>query len=286
MLSILLLTWVQTQVVLLGTGTPNADPARSGPSTAIVVNGASYVVDLGPGVVRRAAAAAQKGIPALAPAKLKTAFLTHLHSDHTAGLADFYLMPAVLDRHAPLRLIGPKGTKSMARHIQAAYKQDIDNRVRLLERGDANAYKIEVTEIQPGLVYTDENVRVTALRVEHAGWHQSFAYLFETKDRRVVVSGDTIYQEAIARLCRGCDVLVHEVYSELGLTSRTPQWQKYHRNSHTSGPDVGKIASLARPKMLVLTHILLMGVAEAQLATEIRSTYSGPFAIGKDLDIY
>jgi len=153
MLLLLLLYWAQTQVVLLGTGTPNADPLRSGPSTAIVVNGASYVVDLGPGVVRRAAAAAEKGIQALAPANLKTAFLTHLPSDHTAGLPDFYPMPAVLDRHTPLKLIGPKGTRSMARHIQAACKEDIDNRVKKLEKGDPASYRIDVTEIQPGMVY-------------------------------------------------------------------------------------------------------------------------------------
>ena len=41
---------------LLGTGTPNADPERSGPAVAVVVNGTPYLVDFGPGVVRRAAA--------------------------------------------------------------------------------------------------------------------------------------------------------------------------------------------------------------------------------------
>src|SRR6266567_2439701 len=49
------------QIVLLGTGTPNADPDRSGPSVAIVVNDTPYLVDFGPGVVRRASAAFQKG---------------------------------------------------------------------------------------------------------------------------------------------------------------------------------------------------------------------------------
>lgn len=286
MLPLLLLGWAQTQVVLLGTGTPNADPLRSGPATAIVVNGASYVVDLGPGVVRRASAAAEKGIKALAPANLKTAFLTHLHSDHTAGLADFYLMPAVLERNSPLKLVGPRGTRSMAKHIREAYKLDIANRVEKLEKGNPVSYRIDVTEIRPGQIYRDENVTVTAIAVEHAGWDQSFAFHFQTPDKRIVISGDTVYNEAIARLCNGCDVLVHEVYSEMGLTRRPPQWQKYHKNAHTSGPDVGRIAAIAKPKLLVLTHLLLWGVSEAQLSQEIRSTYSGSFAIGKDLDVY
>ena len=42
----------KTQVVMLGTGTPLPDPDRSGPSTAIVVNGTGYIVDAGTGVVR------------------------------------------------------------------------------------------------------------------------------------------------------------------------------------------------------------------------------------------
>jgi hypothetical protein len=40
----------KTQVVMLGTGTPLPDPDRSGPSTAIVVNGTVFIVDAGTGV--------------------------------------------------------------------------------------------------------------------------------------------------------------------------------------------------------------------------------------------
>ncbi len=286
MLPLLFLTWAQTQVVLLGTGTPNTDALRAGPSTAVVVNGSSYVVDLGPGVVRRAAAAAEQGIQALAPENLKTAFLTHLHSDHTAGLPDFFLTPAVLDRHAPLKLIGPRGTKSMASHIRAAYKEDIDLRIHLLEKGDPLSYKIDVTEISPGIVYKDANVTVTAIAIPHAGWKHSFAFHFQTPDKRIVISGDTVYSEAIAKACNGCDVLVHEVYSELGLTRRPPLWQAYHRNAHTSAHDVGRLATIAKPKLLVLTHLLLWGVSDDQLSKEIRETYQGTFKIGRDLDVF
>ena len=47
----------RTQVVLLGTGTPPADPDRSGPATAVVVNGTPYLVDFG----RRRRAAREGG---------------------------------------------------------------------------------------------------------------------------------------------------------------------------------------------------------------------------------
>src|SRR2546423_8571930 len=114
-----------TRVVLLGTGTPNADPDRFGPSVAIVVGDASYLVDFGAGVVRRAAAAERSGIPALAAPRLTRAFATHLHSDHTLGLADLILTPWILERSAPLSVYGPRGLRAMANHLVKAYSEDL-----------------------------------------------------------------------------------------------------------------------------------------------------------------
>ena len=93
----------RTQVVLLGTGNPAPTPDRSGPSTTIIVNGEAYLVDFGPGVVRRAAAAQQKGIAALNPTNILHAFVTHLHSDHTVGYPDLIFTPWVVGRKCRLR---------------------------------------------------------------------------------------------------------------------------------------------------------------------------------------
>ncbi|MFP5355315.1 MAG: MBL fold metallo-hydrolase [Gemmatimonadota bacterium] len=78
----------RTRVVMLGTGNPNADPDRSGPAVAVIVDDRPYLVDAGPGVVRRAASAVRAGQGALAAERLGIVFLTHLHSDHTVGLPD------------------------------------------------------------------------------------------------------------------------------------------------------------------------------------------------------
>ena len=111
----------RTQVVLLGTGTPPPDPDRSGPATAIVVDDSAYIVDLGPGVVRRAQAAVlDKGIKALAPANIRIAFLTHLHSDHTAGYPDLILTGWTAGRRLPLDVYGPPGVTAMTRHLLEA----------------------------------------------------------------------------------------------------------------------------------------------------------------------
>src|ERR1051325_7744412 len=112
----------KTESVLLGTGTPNADPERSGPAVAIVVNDTPYLIDFGPGVVRRAAAAFNRGIRGLEVKNLKPAFVTNLHSDHTVGYADLIFTPWTLDRKEPLEVYGPRGIKAMTEHILAAYK--------------------------------------------------------------------------------------------------------------------------------------------------------------------
>src|SRR5690348_1401226 len=96
-----------TQVVMLGTGIPVADPDRSGPAVAIVVNGHAYLVDCGPGVIRRAAAAARNGVSGLEMPNLRTVFITHLHSDHTLGLPDLIFTPWVLGRTDHLTAYGP-----------------------------------------------------------------------------------------------------------------------------------------------------------------------------------
>src|SRR5438105_559551 len=107
----------RTQMVMLGTGTPRPDPERAGPATAIVVGDASYLVDAGPGIVRRAEAARVKGFAALAPEKLLTAFMTHLHSDHTVGYPDLIFTTWVQGRHAPLKVYVPARLESMTKYI-------------------------------------------------------------------------------------------------------------------------------------------------------------------------
>src|SRR3954454_6646205 len=116
-----------TRVVMLGTGTPRPDPNRSGPATAIVVNDTPYLIDFGPGVIRRTTAAYEKGVTALGfgGVNIKTAFLTHLHSDHTVGYPDLILTPWVMGRHEPLAVYGPKGIEAMPAHVLQAWQVDI-----------------------------------------------------------------------------------------------------------------------------------------------------------------
>jgi ribonuclease BN (tRNA processing enzyme) len=276
----------KTQIVLLGTGTPNADPDRFGPSIAIVVNDTPYIVDFGPGVVRRASAAARKGVKGLAMPKLTRAFVTHLHSDHTVGYADLIFTTWVLERKDPLEVYGPKGLRAMTENIVKAYKQDLDMRLFGGEPSNKTGYKVNAHEIKPGVIYKDANVTVKAFAVKHGSWKEAFSFRFETPDKTIVISGDCAPSQSVIEACQGCDVLLHEVYSQTGFLKRPPEWQRYHSQFHTSSRELAEIATKARPGLLILYHQLFWGTPEEELLNEIRSGYSGKVVSGRDLDIY
>jgi ribonuclease BN (tRNA processing enzyme) len=275
-------------LVVLGTGTPNADPERSGPALAVVHGTQSYLVDAGPGIVRRAAAAAtQHELRALQPSQLRVLFLTHLHSDHTVGLPDVILSAWTLERDVPLEVYGPPGTKAMVDHLLAAYAADIRNRTEGLEPANANGWRVTVHEISPGLVRDDGQVRVRAFAVPHGDWEVAFGYRFESAERSIVISGDTRASEAVVAACNGCDVLAHEVYSAERFLTRPPEWQRYHRNAHTSTVELAALANRAQAKQLVLYHQLFWGTDDAGLVREMRAAgFLGRLSSARDLAIY
>jgi ribonuclease BN (tRNA processing enzyme) len=275
----------KTRVVLLGTGNPGPLPDRSGPATAIVVNDTAYLVDFGPGVVRRANAAfLDKGIKALEPTNLRVAFVTHLHSDHTVGYPDLIFTPWTVGRHVPLEVYGPKGIKAMTEHIEEAYRVDIETRTN----PDGNqhefpeGHKVNVHEISAGIVYKDANVTVTAFPTKHA--MESYGYRFDTPDRSIVISGDTNPTQATIDACHGCDVLIHEAHTPAWLATRPEMFQKFAAKYHTTTPQLAELARQAKPRLLILYHY--SSVTNDAMMSDMLARYSGHFVIGRDLDVY
>jgi ribonuclease BN (tRNA processing enzyme) len=275
---------IGTRVVTLGTGTPVLDPTRAGPATA--VGDRAYLVDFGRGVVDRAEAAFRQGFGSLDVRRIHHAFATHLHSDHTVGLADLMMTPIALGRTAPLQIFGPPGMAAMVEHINGAYSEDLRVRAEGRPIGTLPGYQVVAREIKEGVVFRDENVTVKAIRVTHGTWKNAFAYRFDTVDRTVVISGDTAPTPAIVNACNGCDLLVHEVYCEAGFSRGPPSFREYHGSAHTSSRQLAEIAKQARPGKLVLYHQLLFGCTEAQLLEEVTAGYTGDVAFANDLDVF
>jgi ribonuclease BN (tRNA processing enzyme) len=275
----------KTQIILLGTGTPYPDPNASGPATAVVVGKRVFLFDAGAGVMRQMNAAK---LPITGP---EAVFITHLHSDHTLGYPDLILTSWIMRRDKALPVYGPRGLRSMTTHLLAAYAEDIQVRTYGLERETAGGYRVKVNEIKTGVVYEREGVRITAVAVPHGSWKEAYAYRIDTSDRSIVISGDTRPSVALERASRGADVLVHEVYSPLHLAPENrpggKYWPQYMREFHTSDVELGALASRARPKLLILTHIIRMGSSDDDLLAGVRAGgFSGAVKVGKDLERY
>jgi len=275
-----------TRIVFLGTGTPNPDPKHQGISVAVVVKGQVYLFDCGPGLVRQAASAVAKGVSELTMDHLDRAFITHLHSDHTMGLPDLMFTPAVTGRTHGLELYGPPGLTRMTEKIRDAWSEDRDIRFHGGEPAIQEAYKITSHDVRPGWIFQDGNLKVKAFQVRHGKWPHAYGYRIETGDRTIVLSGDTTYSPELIENAKGCDVLIHEVYSAAGLAKRTPDWQAYHSTYHTSGPDLARIASVVNPKLLILYHELPFGQPTGEILSEVQHDYRGTVIEAEDLGIY
>jgi ribonuclease Z len=208
-----------TKVVVIGSGTPAADTRHGGVSVAVVVNDQPYIIDCGPGFWRdsQASTPAYGGkIAGLEPKKLTRLFLTHLHFDHTEGMAEFMLAPWTLERKVPPQVYGPPGTQDMVDNLMKAYAKDIYIQMFGLERTNAMGWKWLAKEVLPGEVYKDNNVRITAYQNKHGSWDYSYAYRVVTYkpdgtvDRTIVFSGDTSLFDGMEEACASAYILFHQ----------------------------------------------------------------------------
>lgn len=273
-------------VVLLGTGTPRPDPAASGPATAVVVGSRTFLFDAGPGVERQLAATKL-------PINGTTAvFITHLHSDHTLGLPDLIFTSWVMGRRNPMPVYGPPGLAAMIDHIVAAWGEDIAIRTNGLEHESPGGYQVATHEIHPGVVYDSAGVKVTAIPVLHGDWRFAYGYRIDTPTRSIVISGDTRPSPALTEAARGVDVLIHEVYPAAKLApEQRPgggDWPRYMRAFHTSDLELGHLAAIAKPRLLILVHVVnRRGATDADLIAAVhQGGFTGRVVVGKDLERY
>lgn len=279
-----------TKVILLGTGNPNPSPEQSGCSVMILVNNTPYIVDFGPGLIRRAAALTPKyggKLGGLKISEIKTAFLTHLHSDDTTGYPDLILTPWVMGRNEPLKVFGPEGTNKLTSHILKAYEDDIRYRIYGTESANNQGWRVSSNEfIKEGIIYQDDNIKVEAFPVTHGTWPNAWGFRFTTPDKVIVISGDTTPNEKVIEYAEGADILIHEVYSKAAFDKRRKSSQQYHTKQHTSTYELGEIAEKTKPGIVVLYHILFWGYTEQDLLDEIATKYKGRVVSGRDLDIF
>lgn len=204
-----------------------------------------------------------------------------------------------MGRQKPLEVYGPTGLKKMTEFILAAYSEDISIRRDGLEKESPEGIRVNTHEIKAGVVFKDENVTVTAFPTKHGEWENSFGYRFDTKDRSIVISGDTTPTEDLVKACNGCDILLHEATTEKYLKNpMRPNSQGYDIKSyvakyHTTTTQLVELATKAQPKLLLLYHNTItlrpdqrpMASTAEDLLTEMKN-YKGNIVVGRDLNVY
>jgi ribonuclease BN (tRNA processing enzyme) len=275
-----------SRLILLGTaGGPTPKPNRAAPAQVLVVNGASYVIDCGNGVAGQLAKAQ---VPL---SSLRALFLTHHHSDHDADWGTLQLVAWASGRGAPIASYGPPDLEKMKKAFLELHSVDIATRRADEGRPDLERL-MEVHDLtQGGPVLQDENVKVTCALVDHPPL-PSLAYRFDCRDRSIVVSGDTRPSRNLVALARGADVLVHEVMhlpSIGALIAAEPNAATLREHllaSHTSTEDVGRLATEAGVKTLVLSHFVPGGhpfLADEVWRDAVRPYFPGTLVVGRDL---
>jgi ribonuclease BN (tRNA processing enzyme) len=277
----------KSRLILLGTGGgPTPKPNRSAPSQVIILNGAAYVIDCGNGVARQMM---------LAGVKLDTIrniFITHQHSDHNADYGNLLWLSWAATLASRVDAYGPPPLEKMTRLFLEMNDGDI--RTRMADEGRPSLKDmIAVHEIGAGgIVMRDANVTVTAALVDHPPVSPAFAYRFDCPDRSIVISGDTRPSPNLVRLARGADILVHEVMylpaleQVIGSEPNAKSLREHLLASHSTTEQVGRIATEAGVKTLVLSHFVPGGapvIADKVWFDAVRPYFSGTLVIGRDL---
>jgi len=288
-----------TRLILLGTqGGPRQTGERAEPANLLIVRNEPYLIDAGNGVVR------QLALAHFQPPDIHQVFITHNHDAHNADWGTLMGLAWTDGNTTPITVYGPPGTQSMLKGYLQYFAPN------------AAAHWMESSRVPPadtmrakdiagpGLVYQDDNIRVTAVENCHYhfakgtpgyGWQKSYSLRFQTPDRVIVFSGDTgPCGPVLADFARGADILVHEVIDlpaiEQALRAHTApdrfeQMMNHMRTEHSTPEQVGQTASAAGVKLVVLSHIVQGGrdVADAAYIDGVKKFYAGPVVVGRDL---
>jgi len=277
----------RTRIVFLGTkGGPRVGAGASNPANLVVVNDTPIVIDCGMGVSRQLVNA---GVPI---PSVKYILISHHHSDHNLEYGNLVYNAWAAGLSTPIHSFGPKGIEAMTKAFWELNKFDVETRIDDEGRPDPRKLLIAKDIVDDGVVLKTSDVTVTAFRTPHPPISDNSAYKFETPDGTIVFSSDTAHNPKLAEFAKGADVLVHEcmylpaVDRLVAKTKNGATLKKHLLDSHTSTEDVGRIASAAGVKVLVMSHFVPGDdplVTDDNWTEDVRKNFSGRIVVAKDL---
>ena len=293
------------RVTLLGTGGgPAAKRTRSQPASLLQVGDKAYLIDAGDGVLRQLATAGVQ------PNTIDAVFITHLHFDHTAGLPAFMALDWMGRRRAPVAIYGPPGTQDFVRDATTLFQSSVDifsEQQPHLPPFESLFQAHDIAIDEPTEIYRDSVIRITAVANSHYstmqqpqrsyGVDRSYSYRIETGRRSIVFTGDTGPSAAVERLARGADVLVSEVIDlpaivkllrQRGVATSLDQTKliAHMAKEHLTPEEVGKLATRAGVKKVVLTHFAEPSDDDGDrqsIVAAVRKEFAGEVVAGRDL---
>ena len=252
------------RVFVCGSASPlGAEPTPEQACIAVLAGGHLFLVDVGDG------ANTNLQLGNLPMNALRTVFLTHFHSDHIASIPDVNLGSWVAGRPRPLEVAGPKGVATVVEGLNLAYEQD--RRYRVAHHGEdllPPALGVMVARtLEPGVVFEQDGVKVTAFEVDHEPVDPAFGYRFDYGGRSVVISGDTVRSESLTAAVQGVDLLLHDAMAQQvvrmlqGARAQIPgdRVAKILADIQTYHAPVEDVAALAREagvRQLALYHLV------------------------------
>jgi len=290
-----------TRLITLGTvAGPPPRPHRAQSSNLLIVNGTLYVIDAGDGATRRIA---QAGFNVR---DVGTIFITHHHDDHTAGVGTLMSVAWDSQRTKPINVYGPPKTEDLVKAAVQYFTISADIRIADGGRTIPIGQLFFGHDVGTGVIYKDANITVTAIENPHFDFQKvsasarqkSYSYRFDTPGRVIVFTGDTGPTDALIELAKGADLLVSEANSieeRMQDLVRSGQWllltpeeqvriKQQMAEGHLSTDDVGRMATRAGVKTVVLTHLTWKADDDySTWAEEVKKHFSGPVLIAKDL---
>ena len=296
---------VGTWITLGTSGGPVTNPGRSQPANLLRFAGKDYLVDVGDG------AAGQISKVDVQSKMIDGVFVSHLHFDHTGGLAAILGLRFQTSASDPLTIYGPPGTREMVEGLLASMVPGATANYGVAGAPPADHRAgIEVVELRDGDSITVDGMRVQVASNTHYSFppqselaqrFQSLSYRFDLPGRSIVYTGDTGPSDAVETLAMDADLLVAEMM-DIPLTIERMRManpgmpepilrsmQTHLSDHHLSASDVGELASRSRVGAVAVTHFSGWAPTDARHAEYLRQiaeVYDGPIVIADDMDAF